>query len=168
MIDEEPRVKTIKHNEIEGLYTYHPDKFEDHRGLNFEIHQHNDYPIFELDSCSMSKKDVLRGFHGDQVNWKLIQCLHGKIQFFAIDMREESKTYLNFKEFILDSKEPVQVLVPARVVNAHLCLSDECTFFYKWSKGYVPIGQQIHVKWNDPRFNLNWKTQKPILSDRDK
>jgi len=165
------KVKINYHDHrILGLRAYFPDKFEDFRGLNFEIYKPNDYPSFKLDSCSMSKRKVLRGFHGDTVNDKLIQCLHGKIQFYVIDMRETSPTYLNVQLWWLDSRFPTQILVPAGVVNAHLCLSEECTFFYKWSEGYVPINQQIHVKWNDPRFKdkVNWIYKNPILSDRDK
>jgi dTDP-4-dehydrorhamnose 3,5-epimerase len=160
-------VKTVSHS-IKGVYSYHPTKFEDARGINFEIYQQNDYPVFKLDSCSMSKKRVLRGFHGDMKNWKLIQCLSGKIKFVLIDMREDSGTFLKVKMWYLDSKNPTQILVPPGVVNAHLCLSDECTFFYKWSEGYVPIDQQIHVKWNDPKHNIPWGIKNPILSDRDK
>lgn len=163
-------VRIIENTKIQGLKAFFPSRFEDHRGSNFEIHNPKDYPEFKLDSCSMSKKGVLRGFHGDFVNDKLIQCLHGNIQFYVIDMRENSKTYMNFQLWYLDSNIPTQILVPAGVVNAHLCYSEECTFFYKWSHGYVPIDKQIHVKWNDPRFKgkIYWNIKNPILSDRDK
>lgn len=167
--------KCINHNkEILGLMEFKLDSFRDHRGQNFEIFNVEDSEImelpFRLDSCSVSKKNVLRGFHGDFCNWKLIQCLFGRIQFFVIDMREGSETFMNVKEFILDAKEPTQILVPSRVVNAHLCLSDECVFYYKWTDGYVPVSKQIHVKWNDSRFRdkIKWQTDTPILSDRDK
>jgi dTDP-4-dehydrorhamnose 3,5-epimerase len=163
--------KIVRHPDILGLKTYEIDAFKDHRGCNFEIYNQtpSERAHFSLDSCSMSSKDVLRGFHGDTLNYKLIQCLSGRIQFFVIDLHSWSKTYLNVKEFILDAENPVQVLVPPHVVNAHLCLSDKCTFYYKWSHGYVPIEKQIHVKWNDPRFKnkVNWMTEKPILSERD-
>jgi dTDP-4-dehydrorhamnose 3,5-epimerase len=163
--------KVTWHPEIESVITYELDSFEDHRGLNFEIYDpKNPHCLipFNLDSCSVSKAGVLRGFHGDSINWKLIQCLYGSIQLYLIDTRRESSTYRSVKQFILNSSIPKQVLIPAGVVNAHLCLTDQCVFYYKWSDGYVPPSKQIHVKWNDPRFKLDWMIKKPTLSDRDK
>jgi dTDP-4-dehydrorhamnose 3,5-epimerase len=162
-------------SEIAGLVLYELDYFQDHRGKNFEIYnsevsQHDIHFPFRLDSCSVSTKNVLRGFHGDSCNWKLVQCLFGKIQLYVIDMWKGSPTYGNVKEFILSAEKPQQVLISPQIVNAHLCLSDHCVFYYKWSDGYVPVSKQIHVKWNDPRFRdkIKWQTENPILSDRDK
>ena len=59
------------------------------------------------------------------------------------------------------------MLVPAGCVNAHLVTSDECLFHYKLTKSYVPIEKQIHVKWNDPTYNIFWPINDPILSKRD-
>lgn len=153
-----------------GIFEF--DAFTDQRGLNFEIysletHRVIDFPFY-LDSCSVSKKGVLRGMHGDSLNWKLIQCLFGEIQLCLIDMREGYSTFGKTMTIILNAEKPTQVLVPAGVVNGHLCLSDNCVFFYKWSNSYVSIEKQIHVKWNDPRFKLPWLITNPITSERDK
>lgn len=159
-------------SEIMGLHAYKLDIFRDERGGNYELYNKAGYyeNNFALDSTSFSKKNVLRGFHGDFINDKLIQCLSGSIQFYVIDTRIQSPTYNHVKEFILSDSEPIQVLVPQGVVNAHLALTDNVIFWYKWSHGYVPIDQQIHIKWNDPKFKdkVNWMTQNPILSNRDK
>jgi dTDP-4-dehydrorhamnose 3,5-epimerase len=159
-------------SEIRGLHVYIPYVYKDTRGENGEIYDPIKYyeKEFKLFSYSRSTKGVIRGLHGDLLNTKLIQCLVGEIQFFVIDMRPDSPTYLNSKEFILSEENRIQVIVPAGVVNGHTCLSEKCLFYYQWSHGYVPIEQQIHVKWNDPRFKdkVNWATKNPILSDRDK
>jgi len=160
-------------DKIQDLVVFTPDYYLDERGLNFEIYKPNGHDIihfpFQLDSCSISKKEVLRGFHGDNINWKLIQCLYGQIQLYVIDMRMGSPTYKNSLGFFFDHNSPRQILVPAGVVNAHLCLSDHCVFYYKWSDGYVSPDKQIHVKWNDSRFtDVQWFIDDPILSDRDR
>jgi dTDP-4-dehydrorhamnose 3,5-epimerase len=162
-----------KAHDFRGLYEIKLDTFSDNRGKNFEIYS-PDYPFgnlsFNLDSCSMSKFGVLRGFHGDFKNWKLIQCLFGTIQLYIIDLKPDSWSYKEVKEFILSAEEPTQILIPPQVVNAHLCLSADCVFYYKWSEGYAPISEQIHLKWNDPEFKdkVKWKIENPIISDRDK
>lgn len=156
--------KETTYNDV-GVTVYELGYHQDKRGKNFEIYCPDSHGIefpFWLDSCSVSTKGVLRGFHGDSVNWKLIQCLYGEIQLYVINTRNNA-----VREFILNADKPTQVLIPSGIVNAHLCLSDNCVFYYKWSDGYVPINKQIHIKWNDPRYNLNWRTKNPILSERD-
>ncbi len=146
--------------------TFELDYFQDNRGKNFEIYHPESHGIefpFILDSCSVSTKGVLRGFHGDSINWKLIQCLQGEIQLYVINPKLGSS-----REFILNAEKPMQVLIHSGVLNAHLCLSDNCIFYYKWSDGYVPVDKQLHIKWNDPKYNLAWLIKNPILSERDK
>ena len=60
------------------------------------------------------------------------------------------------------------VLVPAGCLNGHLCLSDKCIFFYKWSEKYKQPDDQITVLWNDPELNISWPTDTPVLSERDR
>ena len=159
--------KILRPKEIDGLIVYKIDKFQDERGFNSEIHRfYGNYTPVEhwlFDSFSCSKKNVLRGAHYDNKNDKLIQCLYGKIQFVAFDARSKSPTYKNAFSIILDYKNPTQIYIPVGVANAHLCLSDECVFYYKWSHGYTP---QKTKKWNE--ISVDWLTDKPILSDKDK
>ena len=62
------------------------------------------------------------------------------------------------------------VLIPPGFGNAFLVLSNRSVFFYKWSyEGEYPdVKDQFTIKWNDPRVNINWPIEKPILQLRDK
>jgi len=53
-------------------------------------------------------------------------------------------------------------------VNAHLCLSDKCVFYYKWSEEYVGPENQVTIAWDDPEIDVDWAIENPILSERDK
>jgi dTDP-4-dehydrorhamnose 3,5-epimerase len=169
-------------SKIEDLFILKVDSFSDFRGENFEGYNDNSYQsIFKLsrnwekqnksfiiDSYSKSSRGVLRGFHGDLLTWKLIDCLYGSIHFVVIDLREDSPTFGIHQSFNLNEHNKLQVLVPSGCVNAHMCLSDNCLFHYKLTHEYVPQDKQIHVKWNDPKFNVFWPIKDPILSERDK
>jgi len=160
--------------EIDGAYFIVLGRFKDKRGLNSEGYNKSVYDEvfksleFTVDAHSVSKKNTIRGFHGDIYNHKLVQCLFGQVQFFLIDRRPDSKTYNNVFEEILHYERPVQILIPPGVVNAHLCMSENCVFTYKVTNKYVEQSEQLHVKWNDPKFKLNWIVTYPVLSDRDK
>ena len=125
---------------------------------------------FNLDKFTFSKKNVLRGFHGDRKSWRLITCVKGSILSVIVDYRPDSKNYLNFTSFKLTEKNKIAVLVPPKFLNSWLCLSNDALYAYKWSfKGkYVDSKNQISVKWNDKRINYKWPIKKPILSKRDK
>jgi len=166
---------------IKDLFLVQPETFYDYRGENFEGYSESIYDKifivsekwrngkhkFIVDSFSKSTKGILRGFHGDSQTWKLIQCLKGSIYFAVIDLRPESETYGLHQTFNLNENNKYQVLVPNGCVNAHLCISDECLFHYKFTHDYVPQKDQIHVKWNDPKYNIFWPIKNPILSLRD-
>ena len=146
--------------------------FKDNRGLLWttwkkaELKKIN----FNHDKFSLSKKNVLRGLHGDNKTWKLISCPYGKFLLVVVNCVKNSKDYLKWKSWILSHENGLQVLVPPNYANGHLCLSDYCLFHYKLSyKGsYFGHRQQFSIRWNDPKLNIKWPEKKIILSKRDK
>lgn len=152
------------------VYIKQPDSFEDFRGELFTSYKKGDYNLdFNHDKVSISKKNVLRGLHGDSKSFKLITCLAGEVLLVVVDTRPESKNYLKWDSIILTSKNRKQVLVPPMFANGHLILSDEATFFYKWSYDgdYPDVKDQFTLKWNNPKIGIHWPISKPILSKRD-
>ena len=153
------------------VYINQPSSFEDFRGELFTSYKKGDYNLdFNHDKVSISRKNVLRGLHGDSKSFKLITCLAGEVLLVVVDNRPESKNYLKWDSIILTSKNKKQVLIPPMFANGHLILSDEATFFYKWSyKGNYPdVNDQFTLKWNDPKLNITWPNFNPILSSRDR
>lgn len=151
------------HLDERGRYVCYFDsvryKFTDTRGADLAFHE---------DCFSVSRRDVLRGLHGDERTWKLIQVPYGRIFFAVADLRPDSPTYLNTETFELGGDVFRQVLVPAGCVNGHLCLTDSCVFSYKQSQIYSGAEKQWSVAWNDPKFAIPWPIAKPILSKRDR
>jgi len=169
-----------KSEKIQDLLVIEPDIFHDFRGENLETFNQDVYEElfnkgeienikFVSDTFSFSERNVLRGFHGDPYTWKLVQCLRGRIFLVVIDVRTTSKTQNAYETFNINDKNRTQVLIPAGCVNAHLCMSGDCIFAYKQSHLYVPQKEQIHVKWNDPKYNIKWPVNKELLifSERD-
>jgi len=158
----------IKSEKIEGLTSIKLDTFQDDRGEIWTVYseEHTDLK-FVADKITISKFGVLRGLHGDPYTAKLITCLHGQIQLAVLDLRN-SETYGNVETFFISDSEPTVVIVPAGCVNAHLCLSDKCIFYYKWSEQYKGPDSQVTIAWDDPKLNINWVIDNPILSERDK
>src|SRR5438034_8795438 len=113
-----PTFREIK-DVIDGVVVVNLDTFNDHRGLNYEGYNEDVYSqhpafkalVFRVDAFSRSQKNVLRGFHGDKFNYKLIQCLSGTVKFFLLDYRPESPTYKNTQGYILEGDNPYKFLI---------------------------------------------------------
>lgn len=146
--------------------------FYDHRGYYWTNWQKKKFRTinYNHDKFSLSKRNVLRGIHGDKKTWKLVSCVYGKVYFVVIDFNKKSKSYLKYRSWILSQKNGLQILVPPYYGNGYLCLSKECLFHYKLSyKGkYIDQRKQFSIKWNDPKIKIKWPIKRPILSNRDK
>ena len=125
---------------------------------------------FKHDKFSESKKNVLRGIHGDHKSWKLVSCVSGQIFQVIVDLRESSETYLKWDNFILEPSNRKMILIPPGMGNAFLVTSNSAIYHYKlaYDGDYIDADEQFTVSWDDPRLQINWPISTPILSDRDK
>ena len=150
-----------------------PDIFADFRGQFVETYSEKLYKengidvSFVQDDISFSRKDVLRGIHGDNETWKLLSCLYGKLYFVVVNCDEESQDFGKWQSFILSDENRMQILTPPKYGNAYLVLSPDGLFSYKQSTYFVH-GRQFSYRWDDPKFNISWPIKNPILSERDK
>ena len=144
---------------LKDVKIFTPDKFTDYRGTMWTYwEQSMDTPPQKISKFTNSRKNVLRGLHGDNETWKHSTCVYGAFY------------YLQWDSFTLDDRNMKSVLVPPGFLNGHLCLSDECVFHYTQSypNKYIDSQDQIIAKWNDPMLKINWPVDNPILSVRDK
>ena len=160
--------KRILSKKVKDLYVLELDTFQDFRGEIWTISSKEHSNLnYVADKVTISRFGVLRGFHGDPHTAKLITCLSGQFQLAVVDLRKDSETYGASETFLLSDNKPSVVFVPAGCVNAHLCLSDKCVFYYKWSEDYNGPESQVTVQWDDPDLGIDWVISSPILSERD-
>lgn len=149
-----------------------PTIFKDFRGhyietYNKEIYNFNFIKInFIQDDISVSKKNVLRGIHGDNKTWKLVSCLYGSFFLVVLNFDKQSIDFGKYISIILSDQNNLQVLIPPKHGNGHLVLTKQAIFHYKQNTLYERKSQ-FTVKWNDPNFKIKWPTKNPILSKRD-
>lgn len=162
----------VDKTELDGVVLIKLNGFEDHRGEYLELYNEKLYKSkgidlkFLEDDISIATRGVIKGIHGDDCTWKLISCLYGKFYLVVINYDEQSKGFGKWESFVLSDRNKHQVLVPPKHGNGHLCLSDKSIFHYKQSSYYDP-SRQFTIKWNDPKFNIWWPVNQPILSMRD-
>tara|TARA_R100000152_G_C6782009_1_gene217970 strand:- start:5747 stop:6268 length:522 start_codon:yes stop_codon:yes gene_type:complete len=167
----------VSSEKFKDVLLFNPSVSYDFRGEIFTTYKagvyekllgqvHLEDPFVE-DKISISRKNVLRGLHGDHVTDKLVQCLHGEIYLVLVDWREDSPTYMKWESFLLNDKNKLQVLIPKGFLNGHLCLSEKCIFSYKQTSYYKGADKQITAAWDDRNLGIFWPIKNPILSERD-
>lgn len=154
---------------LHGVKVFQYGSHHEYRGEITTLYNHENYSFpFLEDKISVSYRNVLRGLHGDSVTHKLLGCLHGAVYFVMADARPESPTFGKWESMGLNDKNRSLVLIPPGVYNAHLCLTDKCTFWYKLSTPYSGPENQKTIRWDDGELNIDWPIDNPILSLRDR
>jgi len=164
-------MRVIKTN-LKGVMKIELESFSDHRGKYTETYNEDAYKQagidvnFIQDDISFSKKNVLRGIHGDGETYKLVSCLHGSFVLIVVNNDSASEEYKKWISFNLSGNDDTQILIPPKFGNGHFVTSNDAIFHYKQNTYYNPQGQ-FTIMWNDPEYNFVWPNNNPILSKRD-
>ena len=156
---------------LDGVMLIKPDVMEDFRGSNAEAYNAELYKKngvtqdFVLDTYSVSSKHVLRGLHGDDKTWKLVNCMQGRIYLVVMNVIPGSAQYGQWESFLLSGDNHWQVLIPPNFVNGHIVLTDQVIFHYKMTEYYNP--NQFTIRYDDPKFKIWWPIKNPLISRRD-
>jgi len=161
----------VKDTKLQGVKLLITDRFEDYRGEMGGIYDEQQYfdagitTKFIYEQVSMNFKNVLRGMHYDKHTTKLMQCLYGTVYAVVACCDETSPDFGKWQGFILSDKNHHQLLVPPMYGNGHYTLTEKMVYLYKMSHPFSD--EQFTLAWNDPKFNIRWPTDTPILSARD-
>ncbi len=132
------------------------------RGLNSDLVQ-----------CNISfnkERGTLRGLHFQRApheEAKLVRCTKGAIFDVIVDLRKDSPSFSKHYAVQLDCDNRLALFVPKGFAHGFQTLSDSAEVFYQMSDPYVP-GSGMGVRWNDPRFGIQWPLPNPLLNDRDR
>ena len=162
---------------LKGVYILEPRVFGDYRGYFFEswnergLHELGIDINFVQDNQSFSaEQGTLRGIHFQTGEWaqaKLVRCVRGAVLDVAVDLREDSSTYLQWISVELSADNKRQLLIPRGFGHGFVTLTSDVEFLYK-ADNYYHVEAEGGYRWNDPTIGVEWGIENPILSDKDK
>ena len=96
-----------------------------------------------------------------------MRCIRGSILDIFVDIRPNSKTFGHWESVKLSAKNNKLVCIPKGFAHGFLTLEDNCEILYKVDNCYSKEYERGLI-WNDKDLNINWSTNNPILSKKDK
>ena len=165
----------ITETNLPDVLLIEPNVYGDKRGFFMETWQAEHYAnagivgSFVQDNLSFSQKGVLRGLHFQYPNsqGKLVYVLSGEVFDVAVDVRVNSPTFGKWVGYNLSSENKRQLWVPEGFAHAFCVTSETALFAYKCTALYSPKDEHS-LRWNDPDIGINWPTDSPSLSEKDK
>ena len=166
----------IAEQEVPGLLVIRPQPRRDERGWFMRSYSVAEFAAAGIDHASLieenhsrSSRGVLRGLHtrSERREAKLVRVVRGRVFDVVVDLRPGSPTFLQWRSFVLDDADHVQIRIPAGCAHGFQALSDEADVCYKVDAPYDP-DHDAAVAWNDPDLAIPWPLPDPILSERDR
>jgi dTDP-4-dehydrorhamnose 3,5-epimerase len=162
---------------LSGVILVEPDVFGDNRGWFFECYsekKYNDGGIrtdFVQDNHSFSERQgTLRGLHFQTEPYaqaKLVRCGRGAILDVAVDIRKDSPDFGKYVAYELTAENFKQLFIPRGFAHGFITLCDNCEVLYK-TDNYYSKENDGGIIWNDPEIGIDWGTDSPVLSEKDK
>lgn len=166
----------FKEQELEGLYEIEIQPIADNRGYFARIFCLNelkeiglDCNVKQMNISSNEKKGVLRGMHFQyppNSEIKIVQCIKGSIYDVVIDLRKNSKTFLEWRSFKLCASLHNALYIPRGFAHGFQTLEDETEVLYFHSENFAPENNGA-IHYNDPRISINWPLSVSEISKND-
>jgi dTDP-4-dehydrorhamnose 3,5-epimerase len=163
--------------EIDGVYIIEPKVIGDNRGWFYESYSQREFDRIGIDARFVqdnrsysAKKNTLRGLHcqkGGAAQAKLVSCTRGEIIDVAVDIRKDSPTYLRHVKVLLSEENKKMLFVPKGCLHGFITLTDDVELSYKVDAPYSPENDRS-IKYDDPEFGIDWGSEDPILSEKDR
>jgi dTDP-4-dehydrorhamnose 3,5-epimerase len=162
---------------LAGAYLIDLEKRGDDRGFFARAFCENEFaahglsPRFVQANNSLSSfKGTLRGMHyqlAPKAETKVVRCIRGALVDVVLDLRRDSPTFGRSVGAELSAENRRMMYVPKGFAHGFITLQDDTEAFYFVDEFYAPEYERC-VRWNDPRFSIEWPGRPVVISDKDR
>lgn len=161
---------------LKGAFIIDLERRNDERGFfarafcQNEFREHGLKPIIaQANIASNLKKGTLRGMHFQYppaAETKLVRCTRGAILDIIVDLRPESRTYLEHIAVELNEDNMTSLYVPERFAHGYQALRDGTDTSYQVGEFYAPAAEG-GLRHDDPQLGLQWPLPVSVISPKD-
>jgi dTDP-4-dehydrorhamnose 3,5-epimerase len=166
----------LKKTKINGLSIIMIKRKSDTRGYLDRLYCSKDLvnilhkkKIVQINRTLTKKKGFVRGLHYQRPPFqetKLVTCIKGKVYDLALDIRKNSKTFLNYHGEILSKKNKKIMVIPEGFAHGFQTLSKDCELLYFHTQFYSKKNEG-GIRIDEPRLNIKLPKKISGMSKRD-
>lgn len=167
----------LRPTKLAGVMVVELEPIADERGFFARTFSRDEFASAGLDGeiaqCSISfnaQAGTLRGLHyqaAPDAESKLVRCTQGAIYDVIVDLRAESPTFCKWVAIELSAANRLGLFVPKGLAHGFQTMTAGAEVLYQISENYQPSAAR-GVRWDDPRFGIEWPPAERIISARDR
>jgi len=126
--------------------------------------------IVQINHSCTHQVGSVRGMHfqyAPHAEMKMVRCLKGRVWDVAVDLRQNSPTFLRWYAVELSVKNANMMIIPEGCAHGFQVLEVDSELLYLHTAAYVPSAEG-GLRHDDPLLAINWPIGVADLSDRDR
>ena len=125
--------------------------------------------VRQINRTLTQTKGSVRGLHFQyppHAETKIVTCLKGEVWDVAVDLRQESPTFLRYHAVLLTEKNHKSYLIPEGFAHGFQTLTSDCEMLYFHTADYRTEAEGA-LNALDPRLAIDWPEPISERSERD-
>lgn len=125
--------------------------------------------IAQINHTLTASRGTVRGMHFQRPPYaeiKFVSCLRGEVFDVAVDLRDNSPTFLQWHAEVLSANNHKTLVIPEGFAHGFQTLTDNCEMLYFHTHSYQP-GAEGGLNAQDPRLAIQWPLPVGGVSPRD-
>ena len=161
---------------LKGAFIVDLERRGDERGFFARAFCQNEFSnyglkpvIAQANIASNLRKGTLRGLHFQyppKAETKLVRCTRGAVLDIIVDLRPESRTFLDHVAIELSQDNMTALYVPERFAHGYQALQDGTDTSYQVGEFYAPQAEG-GLRYDDPQLGLSWPLPISTISPKD-
>lgn len=126
-------------------------------------------PISQINRTLTAARGTVRGMHFQRpphAEIKFVSCLRGEVFDVAVDLRDNSPTFLRWHAEVLSADNHKTLVIPEGFAHGFQTLTDDCEMFYLHTAAY-DLAAEDGLNPQDPALTITWPLPMTELSVRD-
>ncbi len=164
---------------IAGVFSIEPEPIVDARGFfartfcerEFEVATGRKLSFVQMNQSRSLQKGTFRGLHYQlppKAETKLIRCVRGAVLDFALDLRKDSPTFLQWTSVEMSAENMRMILIPEGFAHAFQSLEENSEMLYHHTEFFAPAYDR-GVRYNDPRIAaMHLPLPISVMSEKDR
>jgi dTDP-4-dehydrorhamnose 3,5-epimerase len=125
--------------------------------------------IAQINHTLTANRGTVRGMHFQlppHAEIKFVSCLRGEVFDVAVDLRDNSPTFLRWHAEVLSADNHKSLVIPEGFAHGFQTLTDDCEMLYFHTAAHEPSAEG-GLNAQDPRLAIEWPLPVAGLSPRD-